>query len=177
MNLKDKLFSFRGRLRRLDWWAWGIALAIVHNVLAYVSGLAWGLDGGILIGGTAPILGDPWPALAHSVAFSLLFAWPQLALSAKRAHDRNWPAWPFIAIDVTGLIAAYLPFGPFAALGGYATEAPTAALTTLYVAFFVVWIGSTIALGFMDGTPGPNRFGPSPKAGERPALDEPGVAG
>ena len=54
MNLKDKLFSFRGRLRRLDWWVWGIALAIVHTVLAYVSGLAWGLDGGILIGGTAP---------------------------------------------------------------------------------------------------------------------------
>lgn len=34
-----------------------------------------------------------------------------------------------------------------------------------------------VVLGFLDGAPGPNRFGPSPKAVERPVFAEPGGMG
>lgn len=173
MRLQDKLFSFKGRLRRLDWWLWGIAVAAPYPVVSYV--IASALFPGDP-GARSPLVGGPAGPLLASILITALFQWPQLALSTKRAHDLNWPAWPFIGLHVTALTASYLPVGPFAAMGGYATEAPTGALTVAYVAFIVVWVGAAVTLGFMGGTPGPNRFGPSPQITER-VFTEPGGLG
>lgn len=60
------------------------------------------------------------------------YIWMYLAISAKRCHDRNYPA-----------AMALIMFVPL--LGA-------------------LW--ALIDLGLVDGTPGPNRYGPSPKAAQ-----------
>src|ERR1700754_1566121 len=121
MTLIQKLFGFHGRLRRRDWWLWGIALAIANLAVQ-------GLVGTMLFPGHPPVMmaviGDPPALLLTSVAMTALVQWPVLALVAKRAHDRNWSAWPFMAIQLTGVALSYVPSNPFAALEGSATTPP-----------------------------------------------------
>lgn len=70
------LFSFAGRIGRRTWWLWGVGalsgLAIYLNVLLRVAGLS---------------------APRTDIAINLLLLWPALAISIKRWHDRDKPAW------------------------------------------------------------------------------------
>jgi len=166
MSLKNKLFGFDGRLRRRDWWLLGIAVGAAHNLLHYVSVRVLGLDDHVLIGGVMPVIGDPWPQLLLAVSFSLVFAWPQLALTVKRAHDINRRAWSFVLISVGIQALGYWP------RVNYAIPGPTIRQTDFW-SRAEPWIidGGTlvgllylvVVLGFLDGTQGPNRFGRSPK--------------
>jgi uncharacterized membrane protein YhaH (DUF805 family) len=73
MTFAQLAFSFKGRMRRRDFWLGQILLAFVV-----------GFVGMILIGG----LGAP----ASLGAVVLLLAWPAVAIAVKRGHDRNRPA-------------------------------------------------------------------------------------
>lgn len=89
---------------------------------------------------------------------SLLLAYPEFAVFAKRGHDRNVPAW-IPALIVAG--AAILNVLALFNLIG-STENPN---TLFYVIGFPVGIGGLILLvdfGFRRGTAGPNRYGPDP---------------
>ena len=180
MSLNDKLFSFSGRLRRFDWWVWGIIVGLAHNLLHYVSVRALGLDGHVLIGGTMPVIGDPWLPLAHSAAFSVLFGWPQLALTVKRAHDINRSAWSFVLVSVLIQALSYWPRESFAALDPVTQQADFWSRAEPWLFDGGTLVGLlylVVMLGFIDSTPGPNRFGRSPKGGERPVFSEPGGMG
>jgi len=176
MSLKDKLFSFDGRLRRRDWWLLGIGWGVLTSLVSGGVTLAlFGREHSIL---TSPSAwtepAAPGPFIARAVV-DLLFAWPVFALAIKRFHDRNKGAWFVVAL--TGLSYAFV-FIPEAALDSF-MFGPAAgwemAVKLFLVAGFVgVWLYLFVALGLLDGTPGPNRFGPSPKAGQRPAVNAPG---
>ncbi|MCS6627020.1 DUF805 domain-containing protein [Roseibacterium beibuensis] len=166
MSLKNKLFSFGGRLRRRDWWVWGIALGLGHNLLLYVSAHALGLNGPTLTGGYVPVIGDPWPAVAHSIAITLLFAWPQLALTFKRAHDLDRPAWSFVAVSVGIQALSYWPVDEFFVSGPSYEQTALWGQTQPWLISGASLLGALyliVVLGFLDGTRGPNRFGRSPK--------------
>lgn len=92
MSLKDKIFSFEGRLRRRDYWlisiALGLAVFLVSDVLRLVLfGPAYSIFtagfGSFSAWSREPRIG--W--LAEGASLATL--WPSLALSAKRAHDRG----------------------------------------------------------------------------------------
>jgi uncharacterized membrane protein YhaH (DUF805 family) len=170
MNLKDKLFSFEGRLRRQDWWIWGIAIG-----LFWVA--AEGVATRLLFSGRVDLdqamVGDPLPVLATSLALLALTAWPTAALYAKRAHDLNQPAWPVI----TGLAAVgglpYLPYDLAPAFSEGPVTGVDVAVTVLTCILTIGWFSILVVLAFIDGAPGPNRFGPSPKSHEPPASSDP----
>jgi uncharacterized membrane protein YhaH (DUF805 family) len=89
---------------------------------------------------------------------SLLLAYPEFAVFAKRGHDRNVPTWIpgllFAGAVVLNVLALFGVFGPI--------ENPN---TLFYVVGTPVGIGALILLidfGFRRGTAGPNRFGPDP---------------
>lgn len=89
---------------------------------------------------------------------SLLLAYPEFAVFAKRGHDRNVPAWiPALIVAgaaILNVLALFNLIGP--------TENPN---TLFYVIGFPVGIGGLILLvdfGFRRGTAGPNRYGPDP---------------
>lgn len=163
MPLKDILFGFRGRIRRRDWWLWGIA-----------SGIGWAVIYGaaiVLWTSNAWLLDEPLGAAGPSTLIVLEavtylpLLWIQSALAAKRAHDRDRRA--AVAVGLT-LLSGVLSFAPgiIDIVAGFSLRSDSlfgALDTTASVATFVVALYLLITLGIMDGTPGPNRFGRSPK--------------
>lgn len=76
--------------------------------------------------------------LGLMLIFQLALIWPEMAINMKRFHDRGQSA-ALATIFLVNLV-------PFL---NYLTTIPT----------FFFWL---INLGCLEGTPGPNRFGPSP---------------
>ena len=173
MNLKDKLFSFDGRLRRLDWWLLTIAVSAAYVLIVTVLYMALPDSVGFLPG---PTFGDPLNELLTGIAIHAPLLFIHCALAAKRAHDRDKSARLVILLMLATTVASYLPDDGFASLGRLADQGtiwawPLLLAGALNIAASLYLL---ITLGFQDGTPGPNRFGPSPKATGQPAVSEPG---
>ena len=167
MSLKDKLFSFDGRLRRQDWWLAVIVLGVIQSVVAAVLHE-------VILGPAAYTMSDAFagepPVLDTrqtmiSVAVLLLFIWPSLALATKRVHDRNRSARLTIGLLVVTWVSSLAPGSIYEVMvGSRGIETPAGiALTVLGVGATLIKLWLIVTLGFLDGTPGPNRFGPSPK--------------
>lgn len=164
MRLRDKLFGFKGRVRRQDWWILGILVGLAQlgvTLLASLISSAAGLNNVSVVEGQFP----PLTLLPFwlSLHIDLAFLWPHLSLSAQRFHDRGKSAWPIFAYFGLSIGAELLPASAF---GWMRPLDPGQQLIAMFV-WGGAWIGITIwflvVLGFLDGTQGPNRFGPSPK--------------
>ncbi|WP_292061833.1 DUF805 domain-containing protein [Brevundimonas sp. UBA7664] len=164
MPLKDLLFGFEGRIRRRDWWIWSIAGSLAYMAVILVVGLV--LSGGrwdeldaLLAGG----FGQSWQTAAFDFATFLPFLWVQTALAAKRAHDRNVGAAVAIGLTIFAGLLTLLPT-PVDLLGSTLSDADFNSLVQgLTLVSGVASFYLLVVLGFLDGTPGPNRFGRSPK--------------
>lgn len=173
MTLRDKLFGFQGRLRRSDWWILGIFLGLLSVAAeAILTRLIFPGAGDL----DQVVFGDPAPVFAGALALHAFYLWPTSALYAKRAHDLNWPAWPVVVLMVLVAAASYLPYDMMPAFSDSPATGVEIALTALSSAIVLVWVVAVFMLAFIDGAPGPNRFGPSPKALSegRPAFIAPG---
>ena len=172
MPLKDLLFGFKGRIRRRDWWLWSIAVGVCQVLIIEIANL-------LLFGPTHSLLGGTGQAAPQRAAdvgaqtvlwvSALVFLWPWLALSMKRAHDRN--AWG-VAVVVCTLIATFrMPASFYADIGARLDEGllSWAPVMVTAIALLAAQMFLLITLGFLDGTKGPNRFGPSPKGVGGPA--------
>lgn len=98
MPLKDVLFSFNGRIPRSTYWIYNIAMGVIAGIIGVILGGIIGVAAsastdsdvvtGILLVGYCLIM----------IAM-LAFVYPSLAISAKRAHDRNHSGW-FVLIGL-----------------------------------------------------------------------------
>lgn len=166
MDARRALLSFDGRMRRRDWWLWSIAVGVTQILTTEIANLLLFGPTHSLLGGTGQagpqraMDGGPQTVLWVS---ALIFLWPWLALAAKRAHDRNARS---LAVIICTLIATFrLPADFYAnadarldAGGWNWVPMMITALALIAAQLFLL-----INLGFLDGTRGPNRFGPSPK--------------
>lgn len=86
MSPQQIYFSFRGRIPRRIWWTYGVAgllgLGLLGTTLLRVAGLS--------------------EQKAEDVV-NLLLAWPALAVSVKRWHDRDKSGW-WVLINMVPLI-------------------------------------------------------------------------
>ena len=134
-----RYFDFQGRSRRLEFWMFALFNLIVSLVLS-VAVLGTGSTLQQLEGA------DPSdPGAAYSLIFGgvgmLFLLWgliiiiPSIAVSVRRLHDRDMSGWWYLGFIILGLIPL---------IGLLAS-----------IAFIVIMV--------LPGTPGPNRFGPSPK--------------
>jgi len=159
-----KYVDFQGRARRSEYWLWFLFQIIVGFVFGALKGIV-GTEGAVVI------------QLANAV-FSLAILLPTLAVGVRRLHDTNrtgwWVAFP-IAVAIAGVIffiatqgASALPILQQLSEGG-TTGSP--ALSNPAGMMSLVWVGLAYLLSWLvvfifnvlDGTPGPNRFGPDPK--------------
>ena len=166
MPLKDLLFGFKGRIRRRDWWIWSIALGVAYYALSDATALVLGLNDYVMSrGGRIAVLGDPPAPLAHSLVLNALFLWPALALAVKRAHDGARAAWPFVILIVVTSALNYWPMDTYAAAGRSFDAGDMAGAVPMIIGAVSLLAGlyQVIVLGILDGTPGPNRYGRSPK--------------
>jgi uncharacterized membrane protein YhaH (DUF805 family) len=134
------LSSFEGRISRKTFWI-GIAVLIVAEILGHF--IAEVLQGDRL-----------------SAIVDLAFIYPEFAVTAKRAHDRDLPIWILIIFFGGG---AALDLLTVLELTG-STDQPSVLSLVIAVPFTVLLVALLIELGFRRGTIGPNQNGPDPVA-------------
>lgn len=164
MTILQKLFGFQGRLRRRDYWLLTLLFAVVTGLLE--EGIYRAVFGGrfSLFNGTATTTTDAG-VLAVQFALTGLSAWTQFAMSVKRAHDCNRSG------RTVAVVLALFYFMVFAQ--GVLMTAPPAlpdggiwvglALLAGVAVYGGVGLYLLITVGIRDGTPGTNKYGPSPK--------------
>jgi uncharacterized membrane protein YhaH (DUF805 family) len=134
------LNSFEGRINRQPFW---IAMAVLTVAEIFSHMIAESLQGDRL-----------------SAIVDLAFTYPEFAVAAKRAHDRNLPLWILIIFFGGG---AVLDFVTVLGLTG-TREQPSLLSVMIAVPFTVLGLALLIELGFRRGTVGPNPHGPDPLA-------------
>ena len=134
------LSSFEGRISRKTFWI-GIAVLLVAELLGYL--IAQALQGDRL-----------------SAIVDLAFVYPEFAIAAKRAHDRDLPIWILIIFFGGGAVLDLLTVLELS--GG--TDQPSLMSLMIAVPFTVLLVALLIELGFRRGTIGPNQYGPDPVA-------------
>lgn len=158
MSLKERLFSFEGRMRRRDWWLTNIGLGVLNYIVTQViAPLALGTDGRVQITAGSIMPTYPFPLLVVLMVMAALMFWPYLALSVKRTHDRDQSARINVILITINTALSW---------SGILMMSLTGAMTLFWVSMasgVVIGLYLLVVLGFLDGTPGPNRFGPSPK--------------
>jgi len=160
MTLRDKLFSFRGRLRRRDWWLLSALIWVACFLITDLSRWAlFGPDYAMLAPGRVDwsTAAHDWRIRATNVAWVAISLWPGLALAIKRTHDRGKGAraiiWLILTTQVFNLID-YL-FHPVAFV-------PRGELVLSIISTGLgAWV--LIILGLPAGERGANQYGPSPK--------------
>jgi uncharacterized membrane protein YhaH (DUF805 family) len=153
MTLFGKVFSYEGRLRRRDYWILSILLTLAVMCVQFAGYAALGGD-------MLATARNPWAnrsVMTMLAVISLVMFWPTTAIMVKRGHDRKRPAAWAISLQVFNLLMVY---------GPAFNEAlrPLATGVAMLVALYML-----IDFGVLDGTKGPNRYGPSPKDVETPA--------
>lgn len=165
-NAFSEMLSFKGRIRRMDWWLIGFGLGILQAVVGF--GLAVILISPDSLG---PSLMDHPIYLRIELGLAVVILWPMLAASVKRAHDRNATGWlPVVYFALNLTVTALQAAAPsaFATMGDTPPTATEWAMMAGALLIIPIGLWLLITLGFLDGTPGPNKYGPSPKgAGAR----------
>jgi uncharacterized membrane protein YhaH (DUF805 family) len=156
----EKLFGFHGRLRRRHWWMLTLGLVLCQLMLEQVY--LWAMRGPDELLFKTSALSDP-DFMVFVRILAVMFLWPTMAIDSQRFHDRDRTAWPVFVLAAVGLCIAFAPPSVLDPSGPLGWAVMAAGLVLLP---FVVWF--LILLGFVDGTPSPNRFGPSPKRLEEP---------
>jgi uncharacterized membrane protein YhaH (DUF805 family) len=132
------LSSFEGRISRKTFWI-GIAVLIAAELAGYL--IAQALQGDRL-----------------SAIVDLAFVYPEFAIAAKRAHDRDLPIWILIVFFGGGAVLDLLTVLELS--GG--NDQPSLMSLMIAVPFTVLLVALLIELGFRRGTIGLNQYGPDP---------------
>lgn len=162
VNIAQMLFSAQGRVRRRDYWWWLIGVGVVfmaidfaaHQLLTRRPASAFFDDD------------DGWldlvltPFNLFQMITTLLVMWPEVCISAKRWHDRNRSGWLAVLYTPTFYCLWFLQR---ASAPGDGTEGNWPMFIVVSTLTIVLLIWQFVELGCLDGTKGPNRYGPSPK--------------
>mgnify|MGYP000011045647 FL=1 len=161
MSLFQMLFSAQGRIRRRDYWLYSIALGIFWMVIEYIGYQV--LVGGDPKGFFTALAGwmtfKPTPFNLFILAMIIIGQWPGICLSAKRWHDRNRTGWlaGLVIVVSLGSSVSQVYYGPTGAHLNW----PVYGLTAIISLGVSIW--QFVECGCLDGTKGPNKYGPSPK--------------
>ena len=137
-----RYFEFSGRSRRKEFWMFQLLNVIVSFAIFAIMLSGGGLQ--FLTAADPETVNDAAVGIPLIIGLVLMGIWvlaafiPSLAVTIRRLHDRNMSGWWYGGL----LIASFIPFINFLAGLGM-------------LALLVVMM--------LDGTDGPNRYGPDPK--------------
>jgi len=154
--------DFSGRSRRMEFWMWQLFQIIVYFVVIILVMMA---------GGGAMMTGDPTALAAAGGAVMIIFLLymlyalvvliPSIAVAVRRLHDTNRTGWwilgplvPYVFMFLAGMMAMSSP--DMAGLAGIIGLVCLLAVIVLALVLLVFY--------FLEGTKGPNQYGPDPKA-------------
>lgn len=145
MDLQKLFFTGDGRTGRQDFWI-GIVILIVANlVLGFVAGLVGWAAGGI------------WGAAVLAGLVGLAMTLPAYFLLVKRSNDRDHPQ-----TYVQALIAINIAFQIKNMIMPMEPEGMSLLSLLFSLALALAGLWALVDLGFLQGTRGPNRYGPDP---------------
>jgi len=139
--------EFTGRSRRKEYWMF-VLLILVAAAILYAVERSLGMPG--WVGPYGPLL----------LLLELVIVVPSVAVGIRRLHDTDRSGWWLLIGYGPGLVSTLLP------LLGIVDLNLMMILSAVALAGFVV----LIVFMLLDGTKGPNRYGPDPKGGEGPAA-------
>ena len=148
MGMVHTLFSFHGRINRLQYWLYGLLSGLVGTALAAVVIIS-------AVGNRAYT-----GALLLMIPVWIGFVWVSFALQVKRLHDRGRSGYlsliplglmTYIMIEVSGKMLSGAPPAEM-----FAAAAPARAILALVNLFFF------IDLGCLPGVDGPNKYDITP---------------
>lgn len=156
-NLVGNFTGMDGRINRQAWWIGVIVIIVVAVILNFILGA--------IMGGGMPSLDqlmDPAVMAAYatkqgwiSLIIGVITAYPYIALSVKRRHDRNNNGY-----DAIGLIVFSLVFSLIQALGLVNSSNPIYMIVSIVFLIYAIYM--LVQLGFLKGTAGPNGYGADP---------------
>jgi uncharacterized membrane protein YhaH (DUF805 family) len=137
--------EFSGRSRRKEYWMYFLFLVIVNLLVGMVESVV----------GLAGTVGPYGPLSILVVVVTFV---PSLAVGIRRLHDTERSGWWILLPLVPYAISAALLVSGNLSLGG-----------------MIGIVGLLCALGLLvlmvlEGTKGPNRYGPDPKGGDQAAA-------
>lgn len=173
--------DFNGRSRRSEYWLWALFYFLANVFLAILQFSSLFFAAGAGSNGNTPAVGGLYfTIMGLRVLFWLGLVIPHTAVAVRRFHDINRTGW-WVVFPTAIMIISLIGF--FALSGGEWVTAvqnmknlrendPAAfgqGMTILrpFLWVFLLWLLAkivTLVLRVMDGTPGPNRFGPDPKS-------------
>ncbi len=161
MSIFQFLFSPRGRIRRRDFWLYSICIALAYYAVTFfVHRFVFNLpDKAYFFDLAGWITFNPTPFTLVVMSILVLRIWPSLCVLMKRWHDRNRPWWIPVAIYAGSWSAVFVQ-------RSYGFRSPHPSLAVIILLGLVaagVGIWQFIECGCLDGTKGPNQYGPSPK--------------
>lgn len=157
--------DFSGRSRRMEFWMWQLFQVAVYFVVVVLMMMVGG--GAMMMGGMGK---DPSSMLAAGgvvmIVMLLYFVYclaviiPSIAVAVRRLHDTNRTGWwvlaplaPYVVMILAGMMAVGSPDS--AGIAGVLVMVSLIAVLVLALVLIVFY--------FLDGTPGPNKYGPDPK--------------
>jgi len=148
----EKYADFSGRAPRAEYWWYTLGIIVVAIAISIIESVV-GLDH--MVGPYGPL----------SLLFMLALIVPGLAVTVRRLHDTNRSAWwllliaPYVVAAVLAVMA--MKTGSMAGLGSAGVFGIVGLVCAVVLLVFMV----------LPGTPGDNRYGPSPydKAGSTAA--------
>ncbi|WP_105902848.1 DUF805 domain-containing protein [Vibrio gangliei] len=140
MTAKQWLFSFQGRISRQRFWMWNL---FYYLVMLGVVGVA-----------AQNMFASYTGVVIFIVSAALL--WPDLAVTAKRWHDRNKSNW-WLLMHIPLLIGRIMT--PTAGM----EAAQPIWQTGMSVLALVCGIWMLVECGLLKGSQGDNRYGPEPQ--------------
>lgn len=140
LDWKYLLTGFDGRIPRREFWIALGALVVIEILCHLIANRIQGERLGAIV--------------------DLAFLYPEFAIAAKRAHDRNIRTW------VPGLFFFGAVLLDFLVILGLSGPSAKPNMLSLIVGIPVGLFGLVLLIdfGFRRGTPGPNRYGPDPLA-------------
>ena len=160
MSWRHYLFGLSGRITRLQYWRFallsiGFVLAGALVAMPYVL-----IEHPNASDPSKPVSAIAIATFAGEGVVVLAFLFANLAILAKRLHDRNKSVWWLLlflaAPPVLGQIAEELP-------SRFAAPPWVAPVVLLLAVAANLW--GFVEIGLLRGTQGENRYGPDPLAG------------
>ncbi len=159
--------DFSGRSRRMEYWMW--------ILLQFLIGVAFSILM-IAIAGAGIMSGDPTQLAAVGgvvlvlyllyMLVGLVFFIPSLAVTVRRLHDTNRSGWWILAPFVPYLLMIVATMTLVGSVGAKPDQQTVGVMALIVMVFGLAAAVLGIVLlvfMFLEGTKGPNKYGPDPK--------------